>query len=90
MRDRRVRVAFVGLILAFPMLMVLANPRATTARQAALPLFLIESVLAVGLTTAARERPRLLAGRQALPAQALRTPSATPRATTRHAPVGRG
>lgn len=64
MRDRLVRVAFVGLILVFPLLMVLANPRTSTARQAALSLLLIESVLAVGLSTAARDRRRLRADRQ--------------------------
>jgi hypothetical protein len=61
MRDRRVRAVFVGLILALPILMAWMNRRTSSVREAALPLFLTESILVLGLTTAARERHRLLA-----------------------------
>jgi hypothetical protein len=67
MCDRRVRTAFVLLILAFPALMALANPRRTSWRDAAPGVVLTGSVLALGLLTAARERGRLLQGRGEAP-----------------------
>jgi hypothetical protein len=61
MRDRRVRVVLVGLILAFPLLMVgVTDARTSSFRQAALPILGVEAVLIVGLHTASSERGRLL------------------------------
>ncbi len=86
MRDRRLRWAFVGLILALPLFMALLDRRATV-REAVVPVLLTECVLAAGLLIAARERPRLLAERVAPPRQPLPSPEirgmpATPRRVT--------
>jgi hypothetical protein len=64
-RRRRVRVVFVGLILAFPVLMMLAGRRTSTStvRAAVLPVVAVEAVLIIGLAVVARERRRLLAER---------------------------
>lgn len=59
MRDFRTRTALIGLILAFPALMMLASPRKSSLRDAALPLLAVEAVLVGGLTVATRERVRL-------------------------------
>ncbi|GAC1475071.1 MAG: hypothetical protein NVSMB9_26740 [Isosphaeraceae bacterium] len=90
MSDRRVRAAFIGLILAFPLLMLRMSPRASTVRQAALPLFLVESMLAFGLMSAYRERQRLLTERQrpvVSPRPLLGAPHA--RVSARRVPVAR-
>ena len=65
MRDRRARVALVGLMLAFPVLMVGMSPRETSVRGAVLPVAATEAILVVGLSGVARERQRLLAERTA-------------------------
>ncbi len=59
MRDRRVRLAFLGLILAFPLLMTLTGGRALD-RETAKAIFAVEAVLTVGLLFAARSRRELL------------------------------
>jgi hypothetical protein len=71
MRDRRARLVFVVLILAFPALMIVASPRPSSAREAALPLLAVEGVLIGGLTAVARERRRLLAGQSGASPRAL-------------------
>ena len=60
MRDRRVRVAFLGLILAFPLLMVTIGTGARAIRGTALMILGVEAVLIAGLNAAARERRQLL------------------------------
>jgi hypothetical protein len=65
MRDRRVRLAFLGLILAFPFLIVGVSPRGSGRPSGlaseALPLLAVEVLLVGGLAFAARERIHLLA-----------------------------
>ena len=65
MRDRRARVAVVGLLLAFPAMMLGMSPGKASAREAALPVLAAEAILVLGLSGAARERGRLLAERDA-------------------------
>ena len=60
MRDRRIRAAFVGLILTFPMLMTLTSGRASDLSMAKTVLG-VEATLAVGLLLAAKARRDLLA-----------------------------
>ena len=84
-------MAFVGLILAFPVLICRANPQGTSVREAVLPVLATEAILIGGLSTAARERQRLLAEpRRARPPPAGRSrASPTPAPRLRRAPVGR-
>jgi hypothetical protein len=63
MRDRRVRTAFVGLILLFPVLMAVSGPRQSLNPRTGLLVLGVEAVLAVGLLAAARERKLLHARR---------------------------
>ena len=63
MRDRRVRVVFLGLILSFPLLMAAASPRVSLDSQFCLTILGVEAVLAGGLANVARERRRLLSER---------------------------
>ena len=65
MRDRRVRVAVVGMMLIFPALMVGMSPRTTSVREAVLPVLATEVILVAGLSGVARERQRLAAERTA-------------------------
>ena len=59
MRDFRARAVVVGLVLGFPFLVA-----ASGRREVSLPAVVaVETVLAVGLTIAARERGRLLSER---------------------------
>jgi hypothetical protein len=61
MRDRRVRLAFVILILGFPPLMLRMAGTAFD-RDSARVLLGVESILACGLVVVARNRRDLLAG----------------------------
>jgi hypothetical protein len=63
MRDRRVRTVFVGLIFLFPLLMAVSGPRQSLNPRAGLLVLGVETVLAVGLLAAARERKLLQAQR---------------------------
>jgi hypothetical protein len=65
MHDLRTRVGILGLILAFPLLMVAMSPRRPSARAAAVPVLAVETVLIAGLAMAGRERLRLRAARAA-------------------------
>jgi hypothetical protein len=67
MHDRRARAALIGLTLAFPLLMALAVPRPSQARQTGLTLFGVEAVLVGGFLTASRERRLLQAERDRAP-----------------------
>jgi hypothetical protein len=60
MRDPRVRVAFVALILAFPILMVVTAGRPLDT-PTLMTLVLVENILIVGLFTVAKTRSALLA-----------------------------
>ena len=98
MRDLRARMAIIGLILAFPVLMLALNPRRSSVQEAALPLLAVETILVGGLAVAARERLRLSNERAAAAAvrsaPALRSPASSPHAVgrarlARGLPVGR-
>ena len=98
MRDLRARMAIIGLILAFPVLMLALNPRRSSVQEAALPLLAVETILVGGLAVAARERLRLGTERAAngavRSAPALRSPASSPHAVgrarlARGLPVGR-
>jgi hypothetical protein len=56
-------LAFAGLILTLPLLMVAVDPRRSSAREATVPLLAVEVVLVGGLAVAALERLRLWAER---------------------------
>jgi hypothetical protein len=75
MRDHRVRLAFVALILAFPILMVVTAGRPLDI-PALTTLLVVENVLIVGLLTVAKTRSGLLAPTSLKP-----TPSPLPRLT---------
>ena len=90
MRDLRARMAIIGLILAFPVLMLALNPRRSSVQEAALPLLAVETILVGGLAVAARERLRLSNERAAAAAAgavrsapALRSPASSPHAVGR-------
>lgn len=68
MRDRRARVAVIGLLMLIPALMAGMSPRTTSVREALMPVLATEIVLLAGLSGAARERKRLLTER-AMPAR---------------------
>ena len=55
MRDRQVRLVFLGLILAFPLLL------GASSSSGAGPVFGVEAVVVLGLMFASRERRRILA-----------------------------
>jgi hypothetical protein len=59
MRDRRVRAAFVALILVFPILMTAMGARRSVPRSTVGTLLAVEGILAGGLLAAASERRRL-------------------------------
>jgi hypothetical protein len=71
MRDRRVRLLFLGLILAFPMLIsALATEGPRSSRGSIFPtVFLswIEIVIVAGLLFVGQQRRRLLADRREAP-----------------------
>lgn len=88
MRDPRARMALIGLILAFPLVMTVLSPARPAVRDVALPLFAVEAVLVGGLMVAGRERLRLHAERTAAAAAPARravfgVPHAAPRAVRR-------
>ena len=66
MHDRRVRVAFLGLILAFPLLMAATGTGMWASREAVLLIVGVEAVLIAGLKAAARERRQLLHDRNSV------------------------
>jgi hypothetical protein len=90
MRDRRARVAIVGLMLTLPVLMTWSSPRTTSVRAAVLPVLATEAILIAGLAGVARERERLLAERAA-PVRRARAVPSVPHASRRFrgAPLGR-
>jgi hypothetical protein len=76
MRDRRVRLVFLGLILAFPLMMIGVAPAASGRTSGGVasegwPLLSVELLLVGGLVFAGRQRVRLLAGAATAPRSAL-------------------
>jgi hypothetical protein len=70
MRNPRARAALIGLVLALPVLMVMAGPRGKKAWAAVPTVAGVELILIGGLLVASRERQRLLAERSSAPANA--------------------
>ena len=78
MRDRRARVAMLGLVLMFPGLILAAAPVKSSARLTSLTVVGVEAVLMGGLFAAARERRMLLSEQLAAPELTVRASRAVP------------
>jgi hypothetical protein len=78
MRCGLARLVVLGLILAFPVLIVASSPASASWSGSTLPVFAVELMLIGGLVFAARERRRLLTGQEALAPRPISRPRWTP------------